>query len=121
MQYHFGTKEELLKAIVRYRTENAQDRARAALDELEATGRQHDVRGLLEAALVPLVTSQPAGSNYLRFVVAPATAWCSPTSGARSASSTAPRRRRISGYLDEALAARARQVARGHACAGPST
>jgi AcrR family transcriptional regulator len=70
VQYHFGTKEELLKAIVRFRTGDAQDRRRAALDELEATGRQHDLRGLLEAAIVPLVTSQPPGSHYLRFIVA---------------------------------------------------
>jgi AcrR family transcriptional regulator len=70
VQYHFGTKEELLKAIVRYRTGDAQDRRRAALDALEGSGRQHDVRGLLEAAVVPLVTSQPPDSHYLRFIVA---------------------------------------------------
>ena len=70
VQYHFGTKEELLKAIVRFRTGDAQDRRQVALDELEASGRQHDVRGLLEAAVVPLVTSQPPGSHYLRFIVA---------------------------------------------------
>jgi AcrR family transcriptional regulator len=102
VQYHFGTKEELLKAIVRYRTEDAQDQRRAALDELEANGRQHDVRGLLEAAVVPLVTSQPPGSNYLRFVVAlqPVVLndiWIEigDQHGATS--------RRITTYLDEAL------------------
>jgi AcrR family transcriptional regulator len=102
VQYHFGTKEELLKAIVRYRTEAAQDQRRAALDELEATARQHDVRGLLEAAFVPLVTSQPPGSNYLRFVVAlqPVVLndiWVE--IGDQHGSTS----RRITTYLDEAL------------------
>jgi AcrR family transcriptional regulator len=102
VQYHFGTKEELLKAIVRYRTEDAQDRRRAALDALEASGRQHDVRGLLEAAVVPLVTSQPPGSNYLRFVVAlqPVVLndiWIE--IGEQHGSTS----RRITTYLDEAL------------------
>ena len=102
VQYHFGTKEELLKAIVRYRTEDAQDLRRAALDALEASGRQHDVRGLLEAAVVPLVTSQPPGSNYLRFVVAlqPVVLndiWIE-IGEQHGATST-----RITAYLDEAL------------------
>src|SRR4051794_8960130 len=68
VQYHFGTKDQLLRAIVRYRTEDAQDQRRIALDALEQSGRQHDVRGLLEAAVIPLVRSQPPDSNYLRFV-----------------------------------------------------
>lgn len=102
VQYHFGTKEELLKAIVRYRTADAQDQRRAALDELEANGRQHDVRGLLEAAVVPLVRSQPPGSNYLRFVVAlqPVVLndiWIE--IGDQHGSTS----RRITTYLDEAL------------------
>jgi len=102
VQYHFGTKEELLKAIVRYRTEDAQDQRRAALDELEASGRQHDVRGLLEAAVIPLVTSQPPGSNYLRFVVALQPVVLSDIwieIGEQHGSTS----RRITTYLDESL------------------
>ena len=102
VQYHFGTKEELLKAIVRYRTEDAQDQRRAALDQLEAEGRQHDVRGLLEAAVIPLVKCQPPGSNYLRFVVALQPVVLSDIwvdIGDQHGSTS----RRIATYLDEAL------------------
>jgi hypothetical protein len=60
------------------------------------------VRGLLEAAFLPLVASQPPGSNYLRFVVAlqPVVLndiWVDigDEHGATS--------RRITTYLDEAL------------------
>lgn len=70
VQYHFGGKAGLLRAIVRYRTGVSYQLREETLDELERTGRQHDVRGLLEAAIVPLVKSQPPGSNYLRFIVA---------------------------------------------------
>ncbi|MFN8028395.1 MAG: helix-turn-helix domain-containing protein [Acidimicrobiia bacterium] len=70
VQYHFGGKAGLLRAIVRYRTGVSYELREEALDELERTGRQHDVRGLLEAAIVPLLKSQPPGSNYLRFIVA---------------------------------------------------
>lgn len=102
VQYHFGTKEELLKAIVRHRTGAAQDQRREALDALERTGRQHDVRGLLEAAVVPLVTSQPPDSNYLRFVVALQPVVLSDIwieIGEEHGSTS----RRINAYLDEAL------------------
>src|SRR3954452_21436671 len=102
VQYHFGTKEQLLRAIVHYRTEAAQDERRLALDALERDGRQYDVRGLLDAAFVPLVRSQPPDSNYLRFVVAlqPVVLndiWIE--IGDQHGSTS----RRINKYLDEAL------------------
>jgi AcrR family transcriptional regulator len=102
VQYHFGTKEELLRAIVRYRTEDAHQRRRAALEELERTGRQHDVQGLLEAALVPLVESQPSDSNYLRFVVALQPIVLNDIWG-EIGDEHGPSSRRITTYLDEAL------------------
>jgi AcrR family transcriptional regulator len=102
VQYHFGTKEELLRAIVRYRTEEAHVRRRAALDELERTGRQRDVRGLLESALVPLVESQPDDSNYLRFVVALQPVVLNDIWG-DIGDEHGPSSRRIMTYLDEAL------------------
>lgn len=102
VQYHFGGKAGLLRAIVRYRTGTAYELREAALDELERSGRQHDVRGLLEVAIVPLVQSQPPGSNYLRFIVAlqPAAladAWHQ--MGVEHGATV----NRINRYLDEAL------------------
>jgi AcrR family transcriptional regulator len=102
IQYHFGSKDALLRAIVRYRTEDAQEQRRKMLDELEASGRQHNVKSLIEAALIPLVKSQQPGSNYLRFIVA-----LQPTAlndvwteiGDEHGSTT----RRIVSYLSEAL------------------
>jgi hypothetical protein len=38
------------------------------LDELEAGGRQGDVRALLESAVYPLVEELPGYANFLRFV-----------------------------------------------------
>jgi AcrR family transcriptional regulator len=102
IQYHFGSKDALLRAIVRYRTEDAQEQRRKLLDELEASGRQHNVKNLIEAALVPLVESQQPGSNYLRFIVALQpialnAVWTE--IGDEHGKTT----RRIEGYLSEAL------------------
>jgi AcrR family transcriptional regulator len=68
VQYHFGTKEDLLRAIVEYRVEPANARRHAMLDELERSGDLLDLHRLLEAAIVPLLDDQPPDSRYLQFV-----------------------------------------------------
>jgi AcrR family transcriptional regulator len=99
VQYHFGTKEELLKAIVLYRTEDAKNARTHALDQLVATGRQHDIRALLEATLEPLVA---AGPSYMRFVVALRPHGLADIWGEIDESHAAVTRR-LGTYLDEAL------------------
>ena len=68
VQYHFGGRERLLQAIVEYRVGPANARRTAMLDELEHAGRAGDLRGLVEAAVFPLLDSLPPDACYLRFV-----------------------------------------------------
>jgi AcrR family transcriptional regulator len=68
VQYHFGTKEGLLRAILEYRVAPANARRHAMLDELERSGELLDLHRLLEAAIVPILDEQPADSRYLQFV-----------------------------------------------------
>jgi AcrR family transcriptional regulator len=68
VQYHFGTKEGLLRAIVEYRVQAANARRHAMLDEVERSGSVLDLHALLEAAVFPLLHEQPQDSRYLQFV-----------------------------------------------------
>ena len=68
VQYHFSTKQGLMKAIVEHRTLAPNRRRNEMLDELEAAGRSGDVRALLECAVYPLVEELPDYANFLRFV-----------------------------------------------------
>ncbi|MFI1582217.1 helix-turn-helix domain-containing protein [Embleya sp. NPDC020630] len=71
-RYHFGSKEALVDAVFRHRMEPVNARRLAMLDELDATGRGYDARGLVEAFLYPLAdTLGEVGkpSWYLRFCV----------------------------------------------------
>jgi AcrR family transcriptional regulator len=70
-QYHFGSKAGLVEAIFAFRMSAINARRLAALDELDATGRSHDERGLVEAYVRPLAASfdDTAGERwYLRFL-----------------------------------------------------
>jgi AcrR family transcriptional regulator len=68
VQYHFGSKENLLRAIVQYRIGSANARRTAMLDDLERSGRAHDLHALLQAAILPLLEAQPPDSRYIRFI-----------------------------------------------------
>ena len=68
VQYHFGDRDGLLRAIVEHRVGPANAQRMAMLDELERAGRARDLRGLVEAAVFPLLDSLPADAHYLRFV-----------------------------------------------------
>src|SRR5207248_8297946 len=68
VQYHFGGREELLRAIVEYRVGPANARRMAMLDDLERSDRARDVRGLVEAAVHPLLEALPPDAHYLRFI-----------------------------------------------------
>ncbi|MGZ4693280.1 MAG: TetR/AcrR family transcriptional regulator [Acidimicrobiales bacterium] len=70
-QYHFGSKAGLVEAIFAFRMATINERRLAALAELDATDRSHDVRGLVEAYVRPLAESfgDSTGERwYLRFL-----------------------------------------------------
>jgi AcrR family transcriptional regulator len=68
VQYHFGSRDGLLRAIVEFRAQPANKPRDEMLDELEQSGRVDDLPALLAAAVVPLLEVQPPDSHYLRFV-----------------------------------------------------
>jgi AcrR family transcriptional regulator len=71
-RYHFGSKEALVDAVFRHRMEPVNARRLAMLDELAEAGRDHEIRGLVEAFLYPLADTlgEPGKPSwYLRFCV----------------------------------------------------
>jgi AcrR family transcriptional regulator len=71
VQYHFGSRRGLVEAIVTARMASVNRRRQAALDELARTGRDDDLRAVVEALVLPLVaeTLERPGSRYARFLV----------------------------------------------------
>ena len=68
VQYHFGTKLELIRMIVRYRIGPYGQRQVEMCKELDAQGRSLDVRGLVEASLRPFAELEPPDSHFVRFL-----------------------------------------------------
>ena len=68
VQYHFGSKEGLLSAIVDEHREEIDGRRRALLEEREAEGRGEDLAALIEILIAPLASKldSPSGRAYLR-------------------------------------------------------
>jgi len=54
LQYHFGSKVELVRAIVARRMPALNERRNRLLDEVEAAGRAGDLRAVVEALVRPL-------------------------------------------------------------------
>lgn len=70
-QYHFGSRDGLVDAIFERRMGAIDVRRREMLAALDATGRGHDRRALLEAVLLPLAEELGAAdgvSYYARFL-----------------------------------------------------
>jgi len=68
VQYHFGSKQGLIEAILLHRLGPVNERRLARLAELERAGHTDDLRALVEAMVYPLTESLTAGSCYVRFV-----------------------------------------------------
>ncbi|NKY33380.1 TetR/AcrR family transcriptional regulator [Nocardia speluncae] len=71
VQYHFGSREGLLRAIFRFRMRTINEVRRAYLDNVVGAGREGDVRALVEAEIRPLtefLAETPDGSYYARFL-----------------------------------------------------
>ena len=67
VQYHFGGKDALLRAVMEHRVEPANRRRLEMLEDIERTGRQRDLRALLAAAVQPLLDVDADG-QFLRFL-----------------------------------------------------
>lgn len=81
LQYHFGSKIDLVRAIVARRMPQLNDRRNRLLDELERDGTTGDLRAVVTALIRPLgelIDGQPDGHNWVRFL---AQAWSNPRSG----------------------------------------
>jgi AcrR family transcriptional regulator len=70
VQFHFGTWEGLLQSIAANRMGPINQERLAMLEQLDREGRPADVRGLIEALIVPLSkwTIRRSGSFYARFL-----------------------------------------------------
>lgn len=73
LHYHFGTRDELLTAILDFRMGQVNRRRLDLLDDLRAAGRAQDVLALTDALIRPLsehIGGAPAaaGSHYLGFL-----------------------------------------------------
>jgi AcrR family transcriptional regulator len=72
-QYHFGSKQGLVSAIVQSRLAPINVRRAELLAAMDAEGRGHDVTALVEVLVVPLVEhtlERTGGSYYARFLAA---------------------------------------------------
>lgn len=71
IRYHFGTKDDVLRALLQSRVSEINQRRAALLAEIDESGRSPELRGLISAIAVPLaekVASGPQGSNFVRFL-----------------------------------------------------
>jgi AcrR family transcriptional regulator len=68
VQYHFGSKLGLLRAIVEFRVKPFNERRLELLAGLDADGRADDLRGLVDASVRPLAELESDDSHYVRFL-----------------------------------------------------
>jgi AcrR family transcriptional regulator len=68
VQYHFGSKIELLRAILRFRIGPYSDWQLRHYRILEAEGRALDVRGLVQLALEPFALLPAGDSSFVAFL-----------------------------------------------------
>jgi AcrR family transcriptional regulator len=104
VQYHFGDVDGLLRAIVELRTRSANERRTEMLDDIVLAGRQDDVAALLEAVAFPLLETLPADSHYLGFVAELQSRRRIAPIFTEPGTEYGENARRISRYLDDALA-----------------
>jgi AcrR family transcriptional regulator len=71
LQYHFGTKADLLAAVFAHRVPEIEARRQAMLAQMKAAGGMSDLRLVLDAMVVPFAEQLDSGKNeraYVRFV-----------------------------------------------------
>lgn len=68
-QYHFGSREGLLRAIIETRSEQVESRRAEQVEALRASGRPPTVRDMVALFVVPLAGCVgPVPGHYLRFL-----------------------------------------------------
>lgn len=71
LQYHFGTKTNLVAAVWRHRLPEIEAQRQAMLAEMKASGGTADLRRILGAMVMPFVEQLDSGRNersYVRFI-----------------------------------------------------
>ncbi|WP_194908862.1 TetR/AcrR family transcriptional regulator [Catenulispora rubra] len=68
VNYHFGSKENLIKAILEHRLTRIESDRAEMLRALDSEGRTGDVRGLLEALIEPQAHSIERNERYVGFI-----------------------------------------------------
>lgn len=70
VQYHFGTRDGLIDAVADYRIADLEQRRLDLLAEYEAAGKPLDVRALVSALVVPMLTIpyEHGATHYARFL-----------------------------------------------------
>ena len=68
VQYHFGDRETLMKAIISYRASTSEAIRREVLADLLAQGQAPQVRDLVRAFILSLSQHLDEGSHYLAFL-----------------------------------------------------
>ena len=70
VQYHFGTRDGLIDAVAEYRIADLEQRRLELLAEAEETGEPGDVRALVSALVVPMLTIpyERGATHYARFL-----------------------------------------------------
>src|SRR5215217_1343764 len=68
VQYHFGSKKGLLKAIIEYRLPPLNQRRLELLNQLQSAPRAEHIRIIVEAMIRPLVEMAPLGGHYIQFL-----------------------------------------------------
>lgn len=66
--YHFGSKAQLVQAILDYRMARIDQERLRMLDALDAAGRGAELRALVEATFCPFAAALKRGSSYARFL-----------------------------------------------------
>lgn len=70
VQYHFGSRDGLISAVVERRMATLEARRMEMLAEHESTGAELDLRALVEMLAAPLLEGQRAATHYCRFLEA---------------------------------------------------
>jgi AcrR family transcriptional regulator len=68
VQYHFGDRETLIKAIISYRASTSEEIRSEVLADLLAQGKTPDVRDLVRAFILSLAKHLEEGNHYLAFL-----------------------------------------------------